>query len=221
MNCRRAQEEIITALASSESGFRGDLAQHVRDCVSCRAFFTTQTALFRSIDAHLRPIANEPVPRSLLPGVRARLQEECLPRPQWISAWGIAAIAALVVFTAAARIQMRHPAMTDHAKSAAEVMPGSPTVNRRGPADRRVPRHAAQPSPTRVVPRTAVPALSIAPEVFVLREEQEAYAYFVTELSKDRDSAMALTSAAPERGDAPVEIALLTIKSVEVKPLEE
>jgi hypothetical protein len=54
-------------------------------------------------------------------------------------------------------------------------------------------------------------------QVLVLREEQEAYAHFVTELSKDRDYAIALTSAASESGDAPVEIALLTIKSVEVK----
>jgi hypothetical protein len=70
------------------------------------------------------------------------------------------------------------------------------------------------------VRRAGVPAPSTTPEVLVLREEQEAYAHFVTELSKDRDSAIVLTSAAAEGGDAPVEIALLTIKSVEVKPLE-
>ena len=221
MNCRGAQKAIITALASSESAFPEDLDQHLRDCDSCCAFYTTQTALFRSIDSHLRPIANEPVPRSLLPGVRARLLEQRSPRPQWISTWGIAAIAALVVFTAAVRIQMRHSGMADHASErAAEVVPGSPTVNRRGPADRRVPRHASQPSPSRFVRRAGVPAPSTTPEVLVLREEQEAYAHFVTELSKDRDSAIVLTSAAAEGGDAPVEIALLTIKSVEVKPLE-
>jgi len=221
MNCRRAQEKIIKALASSESVFRGDLAQHLQACVSCRAFLATQNALFSSIDSHLRPIANVPVPRSLLPGVRARLQEESSARQPWIPTWGFAAIAALVVLTVAVRIQMRHWGTTDHANQrAAQVVPGSPTVNRPGPADPPVPMLAAHPSATRFLRGAGVPAPSTTPEVLVLREEQEAYAHFVSGLSKDRDSRIALTSAAPEPGDAPVEIGFLTIKSVEVKPLE-
>jgi hypothetical protein len=65
-----------------------------------------------------------------------------------------------------------------------------------------------------------VATTSSTAEVLVLREEQQAYVHFVNELSKDRDAAVALTLAAHASEDVPVEIALLAINSVEVKPLE-
>jgi hypothetical protein len=70
------------------------------------------------------------------------------------------------------------------------------------------------------VRKGSIPAHSSAPEVLVLPEEQQAFRRFVSDISKDRASANALVSAAPDSGDGPVEIALLAIENVEIKPLE-
>jgi hypothetical protein len=66
---------------------------------------------------------------------------------------------------------------------------------------------------------TEVPAHSSATEVLVLPAEQQAFQRFVSHISQDQDSAKALAAAAPD-GNAHVEIALLSITNVEVKPLE-
>jgi len=58
------------------------------------------------------------------------------------------------------------------------------------------------------------------PEVIVLAEERQAFAKLVAELPKEKEVALALTRPAPAVPDVPVEIALLMIGIVEVKPLE-
>ena len=106
MNCRSAQEKIVDAIASRESGLCEDLDQHVRECAGCRAFLASQASLASAIDSHLRLIAKEPVPPSLLPRVRARLEQETAPR-QSILRWQFAAVATVVVLLVAAAIRMR------------------------------------------------------------------------------------------------------------------
>jgi len=221
MNCQRAQEKIIEALASRESEPPAELGQHLHGCAGCRAAFANQAALFQAIDSHLRVIANEPVPPSLLPGVRVRLREDARPCPKWVPNWRPAAVAALVVLAAAVSIPLRRWGTPGHATGTTPLVASSPaSANRPRPSDRRVPAPAPAPAPARVAPKTRVRASSSPPEVLVLREEQEAFAHFVAGLSGGQDFAIALASSAPANGDAPVEIALLTIDSVEVKPLE-
>ena len=220
MNCRSAQEKIVDAIASRESGLCEDPDQHVGECAGCRAFLASQASFASAIDSHLRLIAKEPVPPSLLPRVRARLEQETAPR-QSILRWQFAAVTTVVVLLVAAAIRMRDsdkpgsPAETT-AKVALESRhvnhppTASPPINQPAP---KTPRVAA-------IRKASVSAHSSAPEVLILPEEQQAFRRFVSEISKDQDSAKALVSAAPGNGDAPVEIALLTIENVEVKPLE-
>jgi hypothetical protein len=218
MNCRSAQEEIIDAMASRESGLRGELDQHVRECANCRAVLASQASLSTMIDSHLRLIANQPMPPSLLPGVRARLEQEAAPR-QWVFSWRFAAVAAAIVLLVAVGIRMLRPDTSGRAPEAiAQVAPGSPNVNRAPTVGPQVEQPARKTS--RVIRKASVPAHSSAPEVLVLPEEQQAFRRFVSDISKDRDAAKALVAAAPDSADAAVEIALLTIENVEVKPLE-
>jgi hypothetical protein len=51
-------------------------------------------------------------------------------------------------------------------------------------------------------------------------EERQAFARFVAELPDEREVALALTRPASALEDVPVEIALLQIESLELKPLE-
>jgi hypothetical protein len=212
---------MMDELASGESEFQGALDQHVQECAACRAFFDSQTSLLRAIDSNLRLIGNGAVPASLLPGVRARLQDEVSPRTQWISSWGFAAIAALVVLSLTVTVQWRRQEAPKRVNGSAPLMAfKEENANRSRPTDRRAPMPAPHPIGANVSPKTIVAVPSSTPEILISREEQAAFAHFVTKLSRDREIAIALTSAAPESGDVPVEIALLTIKSVEVAPLE-
>jgi hypothetical protein len=220
MNCRSAQEKIVAAIASRESALCGDLDQHVRECTGCRAFLASQASFASAIDSHLRLIAKEPVPPSLLPGVRARLEQEKTPR-QSILRWQFAAVATVVVLLVAAAIRMRDSDKPERpTETTAKVAPGSPRVNRPPTAGPQINQPAAKISRVAAIRKASVSAHSSAPEVLILPEEQQAFRRFVSEISKDQDSVKALVSAAPGNGDAPVEIALLTIENVEVKPLE-
>lgn len=221
MNCECAKERIVEALASCDSGVRGELDQHLQNCNSCRIFFEKQTALHRAIDSHLRVMVKQPIPPSLLPQLRVRLQEDVSLRPAWFSGWRIAAIVALVILAAAASIPMRRSGKHDHpAESASHVVTVSPSRNHPPSADGQVQVSAAKSSPARTVRKASIPEPASTPEILVSREEQKAFTHFVTQLSRDRDSAFTLASVTPVNDDAPIEIALLTFKSVEVTPLE-
>jgi anti-sigma factor RsiW len=221
MNCRSAQEKIVDAMASREPGLRGDLDQHVRECAGCHAFLASHASLASAIDSHLRLIANEPVPPSLLPAVRARLEQEAAPR-QWIFSWRFAAVATVVVLLVATVIGMRDSDKPGRPKeTTAKVAHGSPDVNRPPTVSSQIQLPAPKASRfAAAVRKASIPAHSSAPEVLVLPEEQQAFRRFVSDISKDRASANALVSAAPDSGDGPVEIALLAIENVEIKPLE-
>ena len=218
MKCKRAQEEISRSLVSGESEIGREFGQHLQDCAACGAFFADQVALFQALDSHLRAIATEPVPPSLLPGVRVRLQE-VLPPPQGTRTWQLATMGALVILSAAAVMPLRRsvtPVSTTGSTPAVAYSENS--AKRSRPALGRAP--LPQPLAPQVTRKAGVATTSSTAEVLVLREEQQAYVHFVNELSKDRDAAVALTLAAHASEDVPVEIALLAINSVEVKPLE-
>lgn len=221
MTCESAQHEIVDAMASRESGLRGELHQHVLVCAACRAFLANQASLASAIDSHLRLIANEPVPPSLLPRVRAALEQEAAPR-QGVFRWQFVPIAGAVAVLVTIGIStLRHDTTVPAPQSVAQVAPKSPIVNR--PTTPQIgeptPKTSRVASAMRNTRNTEVPAHSSATEVLVLPAEQQAFQRFVSHISQDQDSAKALAAAAPD-GNAHVEIALLSITNVEVKPLE-
>jgi len=73
MNCEQTRRRIIDALASGLVKFPPELSEHVALCSACSRFQERQTRLFAAIDSGLALAINHPVPASLLPGVRARL----------------------------------------------------------------------------------------------------------------------------------------------------
>ncbi len=218
MNCGSAQHEIIDAMATGESELRAELHQHVRECTACRAFLANQVSLASAIDSYLRLVANEPAHPSLLPRVRARLEQEAAPRERIVS-WQFVAFAAAVVLLIAIGLRTLRPhTITRVPEAAAQVAPESPIVNLP------VSSQAEEPAPqtfrvAAAARKASVPAHSSDTEVLVLPEEQQAFRRFVSHISQDQGSAKALLAGAPDE-DAPVEIALLTITNVEVKPLE-
>jgi hypothetical protein len=96
MPCQHYKDALIEAAASGAQP-QGYLHAHLNVCLDCRAAFEQEQSLFSSIDAGLHLTANPEVPPSLLPRVRARLDEAAATRRGWMPQWFALASAALMV----------------------------------------------------------------------------------------------------------------------------
>ena len=121
MPCKHYKDALIEA-AASDAEPQGELRIHLAGCSDCRTAFEQERSLFASIDAGLHVAANAEVPASLLPRVRARLDEESAPRRVWATSWLVLASAAVMVaafFTARAlwRPSVEHQPIETAAKA--------------------------------------------------------------------------------------------------------
>ncbi len=222
MNCQNAREQITDTLAGGSAELTGELTAHVETCAGCGAFYVQQAELFRAVDSGVSAMANEPVPASLLPRVRARMEER-IPRRSWVSS-ALTAAAALAVVVLVA---IFHPLVEKKPKG----MPVSaiPALSKDNPE---VHQHTGIVTAVAALPRgpkvihaeasrgTCAEGIAAVPEVIVLRQEREAFARFLAELPKEKEIAEALTQAAPQKDEQPVETALLQIGELEVRPLD-
>jgi hypothetical protein len=218
MNCKQCQEQIRKTLAAGSELPTAEVFAHQSSCPLCSEFYDAQLNLFQAVDAGLRSLVNHPVPPSLLPGVCARMDEKNLPQRDWIPGWGYAAVAAAAILAVSVVFALRRQVSPPSLQGNTTV--ASRSVANRHPATQ-PPRKPGGVAPTtRVKPVVAAVSSAAAPEVIVLAEERQAFAEFVAEVPERREVALALTQPAQAATDAPVEIAFLQIKEVEVKPLE-
>jgi hypothetical protein len=174
------------------------------------------------MDASLHSMVNQATPPSLLPGVRARLGQEQVAGRGWISHWSFAVVAATALLAVGVGYFRHRSEILPNFTESGLVSSGSvgnsppavqilqkPVITLPSRAHRRA--ISAAPPPT---------ASEATPEVIVLPEERQAFVKFVAELPTERQVALALTQPAPAPEDVPVEIALLQIESLELRPLE-
>jgi anti-sigma factor RsiW len=221
MSCEAYRDRLIDGLASGESSLDGDVAAHLRTCAECKRFYEAQVHLFGAIDSGVRAMVNETVPASLLPGVRGLVAEVGVPRRSWGFAWGFAAVGVAAVVVIGAGLLRRNPenaggvtamlpAFTQGVREAAQVAPVQTQVTAAAPKFHTI----------KVKNVTVSKGGEARPEVLVLAEERAAFVRFVTDLPEERDVAVALTRPATDGKDEAVEIALLQIDELNVKPLE-
>jgi len=221
MSCERYRDKLIDGLASGESSLENDVTGHLRTCAACKKFYEAQMHLFGAIDSGVRVMVNEAVPASLLPGVRRLVAEAGVPRRSWDFAWGFAAVGVAAVVVIGVGLLRRNPenaggvtagvpAFTQGVREAARVAPAQSQVAAATPKFHMIKvKHMTVPNDGEA-----------GPEVLVLAEERAAFVRFVTDLPEERDVAVALTRAATGGKDEAVEIALLQIDELDVKPLE-
>ena len=82
MPCEHYKNALTEAAASAVEP-RGELRAHLETCVPCRATFAAEQSLFYSIDMGLQVHVNSEVPATLLPRVRAKLNEETSAARNW------------------------------------------------------------------------------------------------------------------------------------------
>ena len=222
MNCEKYREQVLNALASGVDSPGGKVEQHLRTCAACGAFFTAQKNLFAAIDSGISAAVNVPAPPSLLPGVRAHVAN-LGPKRNWLPILvpaSFALAAALFAVGLFVRDGNRIPVKPNAALPQLTSVQGpasipSQTDGVRGPvAPPARMRPAAKLSRSPFVPTPAADS-----DVIVLPEESAAFAAFVSELSKQRAIAVAFTRPAARTQDATLEIALLVVEDLEVKPL--
>jgi hypothetical protein len=221
MSCERYQQRLVDALAGGEGALGGELAAHLLECAECRKFHETQVHLFGAIDFGVRAMVNETVPASLLPGLRARVAEDGIPRQPWGFTWGFASLAVVAVLAVSVGLLMRGPGNSrrvgDRSPVVARDVGGAQGVTPRQPREAAAaPIHARAQHEVAKAPQVG----AAAPEVLILPEEQAAFIRFVTDLPEERDVAVAFTRPATDGNGEAVEIALLQINELEVKPLE-
>jgi hypothetical protein len=189
---------------------QGELRIHLEACDSCRAAFAEEQALFASIDAGLQATVNAEVPVSLLPRVRARLDERGTPERSWIINRFVLASAAIVIivfFTARAvrNTSVGHEPVETSVKTIVPPHPQVPVVAQ--PTE----KHYLPPGQFAAVKNHPAPETPVRkkaePEVLVPRDQEILLAEYATQwnlrkrgplVGQDSDtSIMALLQVAP------------------------
>jgi hypothetical protein len=222
MPCKHYKNALIEAAASGAQP-QGDLRAHLAGCADCRGAFEQEQFLFASLDAGLRVTTNAEVPASLLPRVRARLDETVTTRRRWFQPWIFAAASVALVFALFQLARPPHSNPGTQAKQTPQILGENPVKNAHpqisGPAPQIVSsnRNKSQAPSHSTVLR---PVASSQPEVLVPSDEREALAHFVATLQERGDVAVALVTPASDVKGEPASLKRLQIDPLEVKPLE-
>ncbi len=237
MPCENYKDALTEAAASGAdpaNALRSNakmaaLRAHFESCASCRTAFAEEQALFTSIDASLHASANAGVPASLLPRLRAALDEVSSPRFGWTVNWlalGTVAALVLVIFGAYSvrrRNSSENPVSTAaNTTSTKAVLPTplDPISSSNSMANRSSTPHvrtALNKNPA--FPETLASRNSL-PEVLVPRDQEILLVHYAGEWGL-RKRAPLVAKSADDASLAPLEVAPIRIDQLDVKLLAE
>jgi hypothetical protein len=228
MPCQHYKEALIEAAASGTEA-QGDLRAHLADCADCHNAFEQEQSLFDSIDAGLQVTANAEVPASLLPRVRARLDEESVPRRRWFTNWLVLASAAVLVASFFAARAVWHANVLQKPVEMAgntSVSPNSNPSPRNQTAVIAAPVEKNSSSPRQVTiarnpqaPETLVRAKT-TPEVLVPRDQEVLLADYAEQWGLRKRAPLRAQDADAAIFE-PLQVAPIQIAELDVKPLAE
>lgn len=224
MNCRQCQKRILDAFAAAEAAPPDVVVEHKQNCGPCQAYYELQAGFFRRLEEGIKVMANEEVPPSLVPRVKARLTQELPSASAWAPAWGMAAVAAAVLAASLGSAFLHHPKYHSVPSERAKVATHStesPVAATREPTGAPKPSLGREPKRARTrASGQGAEASEVMPEVIVLPEERAAFARFVAEPPRHQEVVLALTRAAPPNDEVTAEIVALEIEGLELKSLD-
>lgn len=226
MLCEHYKGALTEAAAGASP--QGELQAHLASCSSCRAAFAQEQSIFAAIDTGLHIAANAQVPPSLLPRVRAGMQEMSVGRSRWTPGWLALASASFVAaaLLVAVVVHQNHVG-TPPVHSAAnppvipEAAPPTQSASPLAPSSQRnaIPRpsmHAA----SAPVPRERAATAQSFPEVLVPRDQEVLLAGYAQEWSS-RKRAPLVANNANQTAVSLLEVEPIQITELDVKPLAE
>jgi hypothetical protein len=224
MPCEHYKNALIEAAANGAQA-EGDLRVHLDTCAACRATLAQEQAFFSSIDAGLHVTANAEVPASLLPRVRARLDEEIAPHRRWTQPMIFAAASVALAFVIFLFARPHHASPDSQAKQTPQFpVSETPVTDDRHPNSAlgsQIVSFDRNNSQMRVQSTLLRPVSSSQAEVLVPPDEREAFARFVVVMRERREVAVALVTPATPTKDESASLEPLQINGLEIKPLEE
>lgn len=218
-------KDALTEAAASGAAPQGELRAHLDECASCRVAFDKEQSLFAAVDSGLHAAANAEVPPSLLPRVRAQLDEIVVPRFRWLQpfAYASASFALVLLVFLMAR---PHRATPENSAKAGPVVVPAPVTSGIDANSGKISPESTQIVAARVNHSHSVgnstgihSAASGNVEVLVPPDEREGLARLVVTLNQHRDLAAFLAQRTEEK-DALVTVDPLKIPDIEIKPLE-
>jgi hypothetical protein len=226
MPCQSYRDALIE-IAASGAEPQADLRAHLGSCSDCQAAFEQERALFFSIDAGLHSVSNAEVPASLLPRVRAGLDEVASDKRAWNFRWvalGTAAVAVAGIFAANSLWHRRvTPSPVEAVQGATRpLVEPPPTAN--PPVAPRVSTKASPhlaehwKSAHAVTAKASTPA-NAAPEVLVSQEERVVLAEYAERWR--RHKATIVLAQNFETTVSPLRVAPIQIEDLDVKLLAE
>ena len=224
MPCEHYKNALVEAIASGAEP-QGELRAHLAACASCRAAYAEEQSLFAAIDSGLRSAANTDVPPSLLPRVRAGLDEAVAPQRRWMQPLIFASASMAMVVLIFLMVRPHHATPENMAEKAPVSAPTAVE-----PATHANPVGPSKDIQTVFVTKRHSSAgrnstnvrsvLSGTPEVLVPPNEREAFARFVATLNERSGVAASLLARASEKEGSLVNGDPLQIPDLEIKPLE-
>jgi len=224
MPCESYKEALTDAVAAGQAPSH-ELTAHLDACAGCRAFFAEEQRLFAVIDAGVHGATNSNVPPSLLPRVRARLDEQKVSHFPWIRVGAVLASAALILIGVVLLQKMRSSARQQ--ASPANVAEAKPVV--KGPAmivpsevqPERRPVERRSTAPTRASHQRAAGESARAAEIAVLvpagqKEEVDKLVVALSNGTVKAGDLLLQRAAAPSTTS---ELAPLGIPEIQIKPL--
>ena len=218
----RAALSESAASGATASGLPNELHRHIDACTSCRAAFSEELQLFAAIDSGLRAAANVETPLSLLPRVRAQINEQHVPRHSWVPASAALAAAAALVF---AMVLVRSK-KGEAVKSIAEIssvatgvapaeVPAAPPIRAMEKTSPPIRSHSLMPKPTR--PNPAVEQVS----VLLPAGHKEAVDALLAGLRRGPVAADDLPAEKTAQPLQDLSVSPLSVAPLEMKPLED
>jgi hypothetical protein len=235
MICHHYRQTILElAAAGPETKADPKLQAHLQTCSSCRSAFENERSLFASIDSCLRSSTNAEIPRSFIPTVRAQLQRESpaarverITNPLfWLPA--IAAAAIILFIFASQDHRVKSQPTADQVATARIESPVATATTTASPSQATTaPIHRSSngkrhPSDAIISPdQNPVRASSSAPEILVPPDQEILLARYADQFRRHhQSSATLLTEVAPDQ-TAPLQVLLIQIAELEVKPLAD
>ncbi|HLZ49423.1 MAG TPA: hypothetical protein VKP61_01610 [Candidatus Acidoferrum sp.] len=218
-NHREALREAVAAGAEPSSQLR----LHLDVCPSCRAAFDEESQLLAAIDCGLRMTANAEVPASLLPRVRAKLNERPVPQRSWIPVGAaLAAVAALVVAIVFVRsfgrsVAETNPQMTaaTRKESPAVIQPFTQTA-----APSETVSLPAKNSPRRPIKTVAIVKIEQV-AVLIPPGQKQAIDALLVSVQQGKVEVDVLFAEKPTGALEELQVSPLKISPIEVKPLAD
>ena len=223
MPCENYREALTEAAAADAAPSR-ELRSHLDACASCRATFAEEQQLFAAIDTGLCARANADVPSTLLPRVRANLENAPASQSRLASFLIFAAASAAIVLTVFIATHPRHETKDTQSKQIFSVPPRkNPEISARSEASGTRAIAASSHSYRAAPRRNSTPANSAAStqlEVLVPPEEREAFAQFIGSQQQGSEVVVAVVAPARDDKDTLLSVKPLQIAELEVAPLE-